>query len=92
VQTKHAAREVFLTHIEDARLEGEAILRHCTVLSSHKFAKATAVGNDVFLCQYSYDERYQARPLNVMTRVTISGASCVPSRRSLQHTTWCPLN
>lgn len=59
-QAQHAARELFMTHGVDAHLAGEAILRQCTVLDPHSFAESSAAGDDVFLCQYVYNERDKA--------------------------------
>lgn len=60
-QAHHAAREVFLTHTRDVN-DAATLLRHAHVLPAGEFWGAPPeLGDDVFLCDYEYDEAWQAR-------------------------------
>jgi hypothetical protein len=54
VQAHHNARELFITQQVDTGLEGDTLLRPCTVVASVS-ELAAAAGDDVFVCDHSYD-------------------------------------
>ena len=59
-QHHHAAREVFLTQLRD--VEGmEVVLRRAHALLPAEFRRSSALGEDVFMCEYEYDMTWQVR-------------------------------
>ena len=59
MQKHHAAREVFLTQMVDNN-DVESLWRHAQVCLPDAFE--TAVGDDVFICEYEYDTVWQVGP------------------------------
>lgn len=60
-QAHHLAREVFLTQLRDTN-SMEAVLRCAHVLPPRDFsagAACSALGEDVFVCEYAYDSAWQ---------------------------------
>ncbi|KAL4434835.1 hypothetical protein ABPG77_005362 [Micractinium sp. CCAP 211/92] len=60
-QAHHLAREVFLTQLRDTN-SMEAVLRAAHVLPPRDFAAGaacSALGEDVFVCEYGYDSAWQ---------------------------------
>jgi hypothetical protein len=61
LQRHHLAREVFLTQLRDAD-SIDAVLRYAHVLGPREFAAGaacSALGEDVFVCEYEYDSAWQ---------------------------------
>ena len=54
LQAHHNARELFLTQLTDAGLEGATLLRPCAVVACTS-ELAAAAGDDVFVCDHIYD-------------------------------------
>jgi hypothetical protein len=54
LQAHHNARELFLTQLTDAGLEGATLLRPCAVVACTS-ELAAAAGDDVFVCDHTYD-------------------------------------
>jgi hypothetical protein len=54
LQAHHNARELFLTQLTDAGLEGATLLRPCAVVACTS-ELAAAAGDDVFVCDHAYD-------------------------------------
>lgn len=61
LQAHHLAREVFLTQQRDTN-SMESVLRAAHVLQPRDFAAGaacSALGEDVFVCEYAYDSAWQ---------------------------------
>ena len=58
-QGHNSAREVFLTNDYDNNLPMESILRHAEVISFKEYDRCDEIGNDIYVCDYKYDCRWQ---------------------------------
>ena len=69
LQNHHAAREVFLTQMVDNN-DVESLWRPAQVCLPDAFEKA--LGDDVFLCEYEYDNVFQVCALLCWSLLTLS--------------------
>ena len=88
LQAHHLAREVFLTQLRDTN-SMEAVLRCAHVLPPRDFsagAACSALGEDVFVCEYAYDSAWQvwgwnaSRACSVLTPRPLLHPCCLAPR------------